>query len=425
MAQQPDVILSHGTAVTAALQRQTRTIPIVFVVVSDPVGSGFVASLSRPSGNITGFRAPRKIAAPTDLCESPSRCLIREARMGQFGFFDAEKRLAALSAKGDPLESIDRLIPWERFRADIEAVVLTPDEIKKSSAGRKPVDAIVMFRMLVLQALHNLSDEQAEYQVRDRLSFTRFLRLGLEDRIPDATTLWLFREKLAKAGLIEKLFERFDGHLAAQGYMARGGQMIDATIVPVPKQRNSRDENETVKAGETPADWEKKPAKLRQKDRDARWTKKHGKSFFGYKNHVNADAKHKLIRRYEVTDAAVHDSQPLDALLTKGNTSADVFADSAYRSAAIEAKLKARGFNSRIHRRANRNHPLSDAQTRANRAKSRIRARIEHVFGAQQSSAGGRLVRTIGIMRARAKIGLQNLTYNIRRLVTLERMAAA
>ena len=157
--------------------------------------------------------------------------------------------MAALSAKGDPLEAIDRLVPWESFRADIEAVVLMPDEMRKSNSGRKPVDAIVMFRMLVLQALHNLSDEQAEYQARDRLSFTRFLRLGLEDGIPDATTLWLFREKLAKAGLIEKLFERFDQHLAAQGYLAHGGQMIDATIVPVPKQRNSRDENEAVKAG--------------------------------------------------------------------------------------------------------------------------------------------------------------------------------
>jgi transposase, IS5 family len=345
--------------------------------------------------------------------------------MSQLGFFDTEKRLAALSAKGDPLEAIDRLVPWESFRADIEAAVLTPAEMKKSSAGRKSVDAIVMFRMLVLQALHNLSDEQAEYQVRDRFSFTRFLRLGVEDSIPDATTLWLFREKLAKASLIEKLFECFDGHLEAQGYMARGGQMVDATIVPVPKQRNSRDENEAVKAGETPPAWEKNPAKLRQKDRDACWTKKHGKSFFGYKNHVNADAKHKLIRRYEVTDAAVHDSQALDALLTKGNTSSDVFADSAYRSTETEAKLKARGFRSRIHRRAHRNHPLSDAQTRANRAKSKIRARVEHVFGAQQSSMGGRIVRTIGIVRARAKIGLQNLAYNMRRLVTLDRMAAA
>src|SRR3981189_2004594 len=258
--------------------------------------------------------------------------------MGQFGLFDADKRLAALSAKGDPLEAIDRLVPWESFRADIEAVVLTPDEMRKSSAGRKPLDAIVMFRMLVLQALNNLSDEQVEYQVRDRLSFTRFLRL--EDSIPDATTVWLFREKLAKAGLIEKLFDRFDQHLAAKGYMARGGQMVDATIVPVPKQRNSRDENEDVNAGKTPRAWKKDPSKNRQKDKDARWTKKHGKSFYGYKNHVNADARHKLIRQYDVTDASVHDSQKFDGLLNKTNTSADVYADSAYRSAETEAKLR-------------------------------------------------------------------------------------
>jgi transposase, IS5 family len=345
--------------------------------------------------------------------------------MGQLGFFDADKRLAALSAKGDPLEAIDRLVPWESFRTDIEAVVLTPDEMRKSSAGRKPVDAIVLFRMLVLQALNNLSDEQVEYQVGDRLSFTRFLRLGIEDRIPDATTLWLFREKLAKAGLIEKLFDRFDQHLGSQGYIARGGQIVDATIVAVPRQRNTREENEAIKAGQTPEDWEKKPAKNRQKDKDARWTKKHGKSFYGYKNHVNVDAKHKLIRRYGVSDAAVHDSQKLDGLLNNGNTSQDVFADSAYRSAEIEATLKARGFKSRIHVRAARSHPLSKTEEEANRKKSRVRARVEHVFGAQQTSPGSRIVRTIGIVRARAKIGLQNLVYNIRRLVTLERMAVA
>ena len=249
--------------------------------------------------------------------------------MAQLGFFDADKRLAALSAKGDPLDAIEGLVPWESFRAEIEAVVLTPDEARKSTAGRKPIDAIVMLRMLVLQSLYNLSDEQAEYQVRDRLSFTRFLGLGFEDRIPDGTTLWLFREKLARAGLVEKLFERFGQHLEAKGYIARGGQMVDATIVPVPKSRNTQRENEAVKTGKTPEAWEKKPAKLRQKDRDARWSKKHGRSFYGYKNHANADAKHKLIRAYDVTDASVHDSQRLDGLLNKANTSNDVYADSA------------------------------------------------------------------------------------------------
>ena len=201
--------------------------------------------------------------------------------------------------------------------------------------------------------------------------------------------------------------------------------MIDATIVAVPKQRNSREENEAVKIGKTPEEWEKDPAKNRQKDKDARWTKKHGKSFFGYKNHVNADARHKLIRRYDVTDASVHDSQKFDALMNQANTSADVYADSAYRSAETEAKLRKLGLRSRIHQRASRGHALSKVQQEANRQKSKIRARIEHVFGAQQTSPGGRIVRTIGIMRAKAKIGLQNLAYNIRRLVTLERLAAA
>jgi IS5 family transposase len=345
--------------------------------------------------------------------------------MSQFGFFDADKRLNLLSSKGDPLETIDRTVAWEEFRAVIERVVLTPGKTKKSKAGRKPIDPIVLFRMLVLQSLYNLSDEQVEYQVRDRLSFTRFLGLGFEDGIPDGTTLWLFREKLVKAGLVEKLFEQFSQQLEAKGFIARGGQMVDATIVAVPRQRNTREENEQVKAGETPESWEKKPAKNRQKDKDARWTKKHGKSFFGYKNHVNADAKYKLIRSFEVTDASVHDSRKLDELLNKANTSQDVYADSAYRSVEAEARLAGRGFNSRIHVRGSRNHPLSAAQKTANRAKSRTRVRVEHVFAAQENTPGGRLVRTIGMMRAKAKIGLANLVYNIRRLVILERMATA
>jgi transposase, IS5 family len=344
--------------------------------------------------------------------------------MSQTGFFDADNRLSMLSLKGDPLEAISKLMPWEMFRADIESVVLTAEESRKSKAGRKPIDALVLLRMLVLQSLYNLSDDQIEYQVRDRLSFTRFLGLGIEDGIPDGTTLWLFREKLAKAGLIDKLFERFGQHLEARGYIARGGQMVDATIVAVPRQRNSRDENEQVKAGTTPKDWKKRPSKNRQKDKDARWTKKHGRSFFGYKNHVNADARHKLIRDYTVSDASEHDSQKLDELVNKGNTSRDVYADSAYRSAEIERKLKAKGFRSRIHKRGRRNRPLTEAEARANHRKSKVRARVEHVFGAQENAPGGRLVRTIGIVRAKIKIGLQNLAYNIRRLVILERAAA-
>jgi IS5 family transposase len=343
--------------------------------------------------------------------------------MGQKGFFDVERRLEAISAKGDPLETIKKIVPWEDFRADIEAVTETKPEERKSNAGRKPYDTILKFKIVVLQSLHNLSDQQTEYLIRDRFSFMRFLDLEIEDPVPDATTIWLVREALM-GGLIDRLFARFVQHLDA-GYIARGGQIIDATIVSVPKQRNTKEENEAIKAGKTPEGWEQRPAKNAQKDKDARWTKKNDESFYGYKNHVGVDKAHKLIRKWDVTNAAVHDSQKLDDVLDLSNTGKEVWADSAYRSLASEARLQEKGLQSRIHRRAARNRPLSERQASANTTRSRVRARVEHVFGHQQSSMGGKIVRTIGIARARFKIGMMNLGYNIRRLVQLERMAAA
>jgi len=344
--------------------------------------------------------------------------------MGQMGFHDLDKRLEAISAKGDPLEIIEATVPWESFRAEIEAATRPKPEERKSKAGRKPYDAVLMFKVLVLQTLYNLADEQLEYLIRDRLSFMRFLGLGLEDEVPDATTVWLFREALAQAGRIEKLFALFGQHLQAKGYIARGGQIIDASIIAAPRQRNTREENEAIKQGKMPEGWEEKPAKNAQKDKDARWTKKHGKSFYGYKNHIGVDRTHKLIRRYAPTDASVHDSQKLDDVLDKSNTGKDVWADRAYRSAEIEKRLEAKGYKSRVHTRAARNRPLSQRAKAANTTRSRVRARVEHVFGHQENSMGGKIVRSIGMARAAAKIGMMNLVYNMQRLVQLERVAA-
>ena len=342
---------------------------------------------------------------------------------GQPGFFDLDRRLEAISVKGDPLETIKAAVPWEDFRADIEGAT-APAE-RKSNAGRKPYDAVLKFKVLVLQSLYNLSDEQTELMIRDRLSFMRFLDLGLEDPVPDATTIWLFREAVVDAGLVDKLFDRFGRHLEAKGYIARGGQIVDATIVPVPRQHNTKEENETIKADEKPQQWQQHSAKLAQKDVDARWTKKNDESFYGYKNHVGVDKAHKLIRKWDITDAAMHDSQKLDDILDPSNTAKDVWADSAYRSAAIERRLRDKGLRSRIHRRAVRGHALSETQKAANTTRSKVRARVEHVFGHQENSMGGKIVRTIGIVRARLKIGMMNLGYNIRRLVQIERAAAA
>jgi IS5 family transposase len=201
--------------------------------------------------------------------------------------------------------------------------------------------------------------------------------------------------------------------------------MIDASIVPVPKQRNSREENAAIKAGETPEGWDEKPAKNRQKDTDARWAKKHGKSHYGYKNHVNVDRRHKLIRRYKVTGAATHDSQVIDDILDDDNTASDVWADSAYRSAEIEAKLDDRGLKSRIHLKGHRNRHLTKREQQGNKTRSKVRARVEHVFGAQTNDMGGTLMRNIGIVRAKARIGLKNLAYNMRRVVHVDGLAAA
>ena len=342
--------------------------------------------------------------------------------MAQMGFFDLSDRYASLDAKNDPLVEIDGAVPWEEFRPALERVWRKPDAERKSRAGRKPIDAVLMFKTLILSALYNLSDDQIEYQVRDRLSFMRFLGLGLGDRVPDAKTVWLYREALAQAGQVEALFRQFDGHLALQGYIARGGQILDASIVPVPRNHNTREENAAIKKGEVPENWESKPAKRSQKDVDARWTKKHGKSHYGYKNHMNVDRKHKLIRRYHVSDAALHDSQAVDQLLTRGNTGSGVWADAAYRSEEMEAKLRDQKLKSHIHRKGKRGKPLTEQAKGSNRTKSRVRVRVEHIFGAQANDMGGTLVRTIGLVRAKAKIGMKNLAYNMRRLCQLRRI---
>jgi len=190
----------------------------------------------------------------------------------------------------------------------------------------------------------------------------------------------------------------------------------------VPRNHNTREENAAIKGGGVPEGWENKPAKRSQKDVDARWTKKHGKSHYGYKNHVSVDRKHKLIRRYHVSDAALHDSQAVESLLMRGNTASGVWADAAYRSEDTEKKLRAGGFTSRIHRKGKRGKPLTEQAKKSNRTKSTVRVRDEHVFGAQTNDMGGTMVKTIRLVRAKAKIGTKNLAYNIRRLGQLHRI---
>src|SRR5262245_35705326 len=271
---------------------------------------------------------------------------------GQAGFFDIEERLAGLSKKGDELERLSAVVDFELFRPELEAAVPRAD---RSKGGRPPFDHVLMFKVLVLQTQNNLSDERTEFYLRDRLTWTRFLGLGLGDPVPDATTIWTFREQLTKAGAIERLFDLFDRQLRAAGYLAMAGQLVDASIVAAPKQRNTQAEKQALKEGRIPENWKTKPAKLRQKDRDARWTVKYTKAkpledgrkpvdlaipAFGYRNHISADRQHRLIRKWLVTDAAVHEGSRLGELLDPANTASMVWADSGYRSKRNKALLR-------------------------------------------------------------------------------------
>lgn len=335
--------------------------------------------------------------------------------------FDLDFRMNELTAGGDPLVPLDKAIDWERFRRYTDSI---HDKERKSAAGRKPFDSVLMFKILVLQSLYNLSDDAMEYQIRDRLSFMRFLGLTMGDRVPDAKTIWLFREQLKDEELVDPLFGLFDQFLQDHGFAACKGQIIDASIVQAPRQRNTREENEVIKEGCMPEEWDETPHKQRQKDVDARWAAKNDKTYYGYKNHINVDVEHKLIREWAVTDAARHDSQVLDELIDEDNTRREVWADSAYFSGEIGEKLEERGIRGHIQRKGNRGRALTEREKQGNRTRAKTRARVEHVFGIQKMRAGDLLIRSIGIARARCKIGLRNLAYNLSRYARLTAQCA-
>ncbi len=330
------------------------------------------------------------------------------------GLFDWQTRFEQLDNGGDPLVKLNQIVNWEQFRSPLETI---RDIERKSNAGRKPFDVIIMFKIMILQSLYNLSDDQIEFQVRDRLSFMRFLGLSLGDTVPDAKTVWLFREQLTEAKLIKKLFDQFDDFLRENGFSAKKGQIVDASIIAAPKQRNTREENKDIKDGNIPQDWSEN--KKRQKDTDARWTRKRGQNHYGYKNHIDIDVEHKLIRDYEVTPASVHDSNVFEQLLDENNSSSDVWADSAYGSAGKYEALKKKGFRGHIQRKGYRYKKLNERQIKSNYRRAKIRSRVEHIFGVQTMRAGSLIIRTIGIIRAKVKIGLRNLAYNIDRYCLL------
>lgn len=337
--------------------------------------------------------------------------------MKQIGFFDESNCLRKLSKLGDQLEKLNQAIDWHIFEEVLNRVFAREN---KGAGGRPPYHYLLLFKTLILQRLFNISDDQAEFQINDRMTFRRYLGMSLGDPVPDAKTIWLFRDTLVKAGVMEELFSRFSLQLDRQGIVTRKGTIVDATFVEAPRQHNTREENRQIKEGETPEDWEKTENvhKLRQKDTDARWTVKNKERHFGYKDHVKVDAESKLITGYSVTDASVHDSQAIIGLVDEKDKV--LYADSAYSGKPIAEALP-KGTDNQIHEKGYRNNPLSEEQKAENKRKSRVRVRIEHVFGFMTGTLHGITVRSIGMARAKFNVGLTNLVYNLCRYEILSR----
>ncbi len=334
--------------------------------------------------------------------------------MGQISLFDHSDYLETLAKHKDPLEKLDKVIDWSLFRPILDHRL---KKDRKSNAGRPPYDVLLMLKLIILQSLYGLSDAQAEFQILDRYTFKRFLNIKSESDIPDEKTIWLFKERLGNEG-VKRIFRKFSNEMDKAGFSAKKGSIVDATFVDAPKQRNSHDENELIKNGSIPEEWS--DAKRKQKDTDARWTKKNNETHFGYKNNVCVDAKRKLVRYYTVTPASVHDSQAFPEFVGafKKNSNKSVYGDSAYRSQEHEVLLRKKKLRSMIHEKGNRSGKLSEKQMKRNSIKSSTRVRVEHVFGRMKHLKSD-VLRCIGIARATMRIGLANLVYNMDRIASM------
>lgn len=341
-------------------------------------------------------------------------------------FFTAEDLSRNMEKAGkiaNPLDRLNDRIPWELFRPVLDKALNKEKTAGKGSGGRPAFDRLLMFKVVLLQRFFNLSDAQTELQILDRLSFQRFLGIQPGSTVPDEKTIWLFKDQLTKAGAEKLLFKQFDMYLKDHQMIFRGGVILDSSFIEMPHQHLSGEEKQALDEAKTPEGWEKpeNQAKVRQKDTDARWTKKNSRSYFGYKNHVKVDAESKLILDWETTDAAVHDSQMFTRLITGEDAGRTVLADCAYQGTEYLVHSVINKVEWDVCEKAGRNMPLTDEQRAANRERSQIRSRVEHVFGFMENSMNGMRLRTIGKIRTAFAVGMMNLVYNFFRYDQLVR----
>ncbi len=292
------------------------------------------------------------------------------------------------------LDRLSGLVRWYRFEKLL-------GRLREEGPGRPGYRPLAMFKALLLQSLYGLSDPELEEALGDRLSFRRFVGLGLEDEVPDHTTICRFRNRLSEAGLLERLFAELDRQLEAAGVILRRGTMLDATLIETGAARPPKGEDQPL-------------------DPDAGFAKRSGKpgSTYGYKAHVGVDQGSGLIRSVITTAANVNDTVPADQLI-RGDEKA-IWADAAYHTHERERALKARKIKPRLMRRPNKHHPkLPPRLARYNRLIARRRAAVETTFATLKRRMGLTAIRYIGLAKASAQITLAAMAFNLRRWAVL------
>jgi transposase, IS5 family len=327
-----------------------------------------------------------------------------ERRIGQLSFADG---LVAEACRANAaLERIASLVDW----AEIETLLCG---LRSGTRGAPAYPALALFKALLLQQWYGLSDPGLEEALGDRLSFRRFVGLSLSETVPDHSTLWRFRDQLAKQGLAERAFATITAQIERSGFVLKTGTLIDASLIraavnaPPPP------------AGPQPADADGRPASKLVKsphDPEAAWTRKEGRYVFGYKAHVAMDLSSRIVRRVVFTPANINDSVPADALIC--GDEATVYADKAYDSNARRRLLQARGIRDGIARRRNRWHPMSHWAARRNDVISHRRAPIESLFALLKNVYGFARARYRGLTRNATALLLAVTAMNLKRWAT-------
>lgn len=333
-----------------------------------------------------------------------------DRKTGQFSFADA---LMRPRPGPDRLSKLFSVVKWYRFEKVLKPVG------SESQTGRPAYPLLVMFRALLLQRLYGLSDAELEDTLYDRLSFRRFCGLGLEDDVPDHTTLCRFRNRLVEAQVLEKLFVELDRQLDAAGLILRRGTMLDATVIETEAARRPRDDDRHDKTGSDDAKG-RTADDQRSRDPDAAFTRRKGKagSAYGYKAHVGVDEGSGLIRRVITTPANVNDTEPADHLIC--GDEGRVLADGAYHTHARSKMLRDQGIGDGLARRANKHHPLlKPAARRFNRLVSRLRASVETTFATLKRRMRLNTIRYVGLAKAAGQVLMGAIAFNMRRWVTL------